>query len=82
MIVDRIANEDVYAEAAIDRISGYRANVVTLTVGTELSGEVARFVIGAVADEEGNVITRAGGVAADAEGKVAAGADVVAATSD
>jgi hypothetical protein len=74
--------EDVYTEAAIDSISGYRTSVVALTLGSRLSGEVARFVARTVGDEEGNVATRAGGVAADDEGDVAAGADVVAATSD
>lgn len=74
--------EDVYTEAAVDSMSGYTANVVTLTLGNELSGEIARFVAGSVSDEEGNVVAGVGGVAADAEGDVVAGADVVAATTD
>jgi hypothetical protein len=74
--------KDVYTEAAIDSMSGYTANVVTLTLDNELSGEIARFVAGAVSDDEGNVIAGIGGVAADAEGDVVVGADVVAATTD
>jgi len=74
--------EDVYTEAAVDSMSGYTANVVTLTLGNELSGEIARFVAGAVSDDAGNVIAGVGGVVADAEGDVVAGADVVAATTD
>jgi uncharacterized membrane protein len=74
--------ENVYTEAAVDSLSGYTANVVTLTLGSELSGEVAQFVAGAVSDEEGNVIAGMGGVAADAEGDVVAGVDVATATTD
>ena len=74
--------EDIYAEAAVDSLSGYNAQVVTLTVGDELSGEIAQFAAGGVSDDEGNVVAGAGGVAADAEGDVVAGADVAAATTD
>jgi len=74
--------EDVYTEAAVDGMSGYTANVVTLTLGNELSGEVARFVAGAVSDDAGNVIAAVGGVAADAEGDVDAGVDVAAVTTE
>ena len=35
--------EDTYSENAINSMSGYNANVVTLTVGDELSGEIAQF---------------------------------------
>ena len=73
--------EDVYTEAAVDSMSGYNAQVVTLTMGDELSGEIAQFAAGAATDDEGNVIAGVGGVAADAEGDVIAGADVAAATS-
>jgi len=73
--------EDVYTEAAVDSMSGYTANVVRLTLGNELSGEVARFVAGAVTDDEGNVIAGVGAAAANAEGDLIAGADVVAATT-
>ena len=74
--------EDIYAEAAADSMSGYNAQVVTLTVGDELSGEIAQFVAGAVTDGAGNVVAGAGDLAADAEGNVVAGADVAAATTD
>ena len=74
--------EDIYAEVAVDSLSGYNAQVVTLTVGDELSGEIAQFAAGAVSDDDGNVVAGVGGVAADAEGDVVAGADVVAATTD
>ena len=74
--------EDLDTETAIDSLSGYNANVVTLTMGDELSGEIAQFAAGAVSDDEGNVIAGAGGAAADDEGDVVAGADVAAATSD
>ena len=73
--------EDVYTEAAVDGMSGYTANVVRLTLGDELSGEVARFVAGAVSDDEGNVIAGVGVAVANAEGDLIAGADVVAATT-
>jgi uncharacterized membrane protein len=73
--------EDVYTEAAVDGMSGYTANVVRLTLGNELSGEIARFVAGAVTDDEGNVIAGVGAAAANAEGDLIAGADVVAATT-
>jgi len=56
--------EDVYTEAAVDSLSGYNAQVVTLTVGDELSGEIAQFAAGAVADEEGDVVAGAGVAAA------------------
>ena len=73
--------EDIYTEAAADSMSGYNAQVVTLTVGDELSGEIAQFVAGAVSDDKGNVVAGVGGVAADAEGDVVAGADVAAGTT-
>jgi len=59
--------EDIYTELAVDSLSGYKANVVTLTMGDELSGQIAQFTAGAVSDDEGDVV---------------AGADVAAATSD
>jgi len=36
--------EDIYSEAVVDSLSGVSANMVTLTVGDELSGELAQFV--------------------------------------
>jgi uncharacterized membrane protein len=74
--------EDTYTEDAVDSMSGYNAQVVTLTLGDELSGEIAQFAAGGVTDDEGNVVAGAGGVAADAEGDVVAGADVAAAATD
>ena len=40
--------EDIYAEAVADSLSGVSANSITLTVGDELSGELAQFVAGEV----------------------------------
>ena len=40
--------EDMYSEDVIDSMSDYSANVVTLTVGDELSGEIATAVAGEV----------------------------------
>jgi len=40
--------EDKDAEALIDSMTGYKAKVVTLTVGDELSGEIAQTVAGEV----------------------------------
>ena len=40
--------EDIYSEAIADSLSGVNANMVTLTVGDELSGELAQFVAGEV----------------------------------
>lgn len=76
--------EDQYSEALIDSVQGYDANIVTMTVGDELSGEIADFAAGYVTDAEGNIVAAAeAGEAADAEGDVAAaGEAVVADTSD
>jgi len=71
--------EDTYSEDVVDSLSGYNANVVTLTVGDELSGQIASFVAGEVTDDQGNVVAGAGGVAADAAGDVVAGGEVAAA---
>jgi hypothetical protein len=40
--------EDIYAEAVAESLEGFSANSVTLTVGDELSGELAQFVAGEV----------------------------------
>jgi len=40
--------ENVYSEEIINSMSSYNANVVTLTVGDELSGEIAAFAAGEV----------------------------------
>jgi hypothetical protein len=36
-------------------MSGYNANVVTLTVGDELSGQLDQYLAGTIADAQGNV---------------------------
>ena len=74
--------EDKDAEAVVKSMSGYTANVVTLTVGDELSGQIASYVAGAVTDDQGNVVAGAGGVAADAAGDVAAGGAMAAGKTD
>jgi len=71
--------EDIYSEDVVDSLKGYKADVVTLTVGDELSGQIASYVAGAATDDQGNVVAGAGGVAADAAGDVAAGGEVAAA---
>ena len=78
--------EDTYSEGVINSLDSYNANVVTLTVGDELSGEIAQYSEGAVTDDAGNVVAagEAGAVAAtdDAGDVVVAEADAVAATDD
>jgi len=73
--------EDTYSEDVVDSLKGYNANVVTLTVGDELSGQIASYVAGEATDDQGNVVAGAGGVAADAAGDVAAGGAVAAGTT-
>ena len=72
--------EDIYSEQAVDSMSGYSANVVTLTVGDELSGEIAQYQAAAVTDDAGNVVAGESAVAADSEGNVAAAGAVAAGT--
>ena len=74
--------EDKEAEDVIKSMAGYSADVVTLTVGDELSGQIASFVAGAVMDDQGNLVAGAGGVAADSEGNVVAGGKAVAAGAE
>lgn len=74
--------EDVESESVVDSLQGYKANVVTLTVGDELSGQIASYVAGAASDDQGNVVAGEGAVAADADGDVAAGAAVAGASGD
>lgn len=73
--------EDVASEVAVDSLKGYNANVITLTVGDDLSGQIASYVAGAATDDQGNVVAGAGGVAADSEGDVAAVGAVAAGTT-
>jgi uncharacterized membrane protein len=65
--------EDKETEGVINSMEEYNANVVTLTVGSELSGEIATYVAGQATDAEGNVVAGKGGVVVDAEGNVVAG---------
>lgn len=44
--------EDINSEAVIDSLEGYNANVVTLTVGDELSGQIAAYVAGEVTADQ------------------------------
>ena len=74
--------EDVESESVVDSMKGYNANVVTLTVGDELSGQIASYVAGEATDDQGNVVAGVGGVAADADGDVAAAGEVAAASAD
>jgi hypothetical protein len=53
-----------------------------LTVGDDLSGQIASYTAGEATDDQGNVVAGEGAVAADAEGDVAAAADVAAAGPD
>ena len=73
--------EDTYTESAVDSMSDFNANVVTLTVGSDLSGEIAQYTAGTVTDGDGNVVAGQTAVAADADGDVAAAADVAAGTT-
>ena len=59
--------EDVDSESVVDSMKGYNANVVTLTVGDELSGQIASYVAGEASDDQGNVVGGAAGAAASAE---------------
>ena len=46
--------EDIYAEAVAESLAGVTVNSVTLTVGDELSGELAQFVAGEVSVDAGD----------------------------
>jgi uncharacterized membrane protein len=74
--------EDTYSESVVDSMAGYNANVVTLTVGDELSGQIAQYAAGEAHDDAGNVVAGESVVAADAAGDVVAGSEVVAASGD
>ena len=74
--------EDVYSEDVVDSMAGYNANVVTLTVGSELSGQIATYTEGVVSDPEGDVVAGSSFVAADADGDVVAGAEVATVAGD
>jgi uncharacterized membrane protein len=72
--------EDTQTEGVIKSMQGYSANVATLVVGDQLSGEIAAYAAGDAKDASGNEVAGAGGVAADAAGDVAAGGVAGAAT--
>jgi uncharacterized membrane protein len=74
--------EDINSEIVIDKMEGYNANVVTLTVGDELSGQIAQYTSGAAHDDQGNVVAAETVVTADSEGNVAAAGAVAAGTAD
>jgi uncharacterized membrane protein len=74
--------DDIYSEDVVDSMSGYSANVVTLTVGDELSGQIAQYTAGEATDDAGDVVAGESAVAADSSGDVAAAADVAAGTTD
>jgi uncharacterized membrane protein len=57
--------EDTYSEDAIDSLSDYNANVVTLTVGDELSGEIAQFGAADATDAAGDEVAGESAVEAD-----------------
>ena len=62
--------EDYETESVINKMDGFNANVITLTVGDELSGQIAQYVSGEAHDDQGNAIAGEAMVAADAEGNV------------
>lgn len=74
--------EDTQTEDVVKSMSGYSAAVVTLTVGDELSGQIASYVAGAAADDQGNVVAGEAAVAADDEGNIVAGAAGAAVEAD
>lgn len=73
--------EDTETEGLVNDVQGYDANVVTLTVGDELSGEIDSYSEGLVTDKDGNVVAAAdAGVAVDADGNLVAADDAAVAT--
>lgn len=74
--------EDTYSEDVVNSMSGYDANVVTLTMGSELSGQIAQYTAGAATDAAGDVVAGESAVAADAAGDVAAAGAVAAQSGD
>ena len=74
--------EDTYSEVVVNSMSGYNANVVTLTVGDDLSGQIASYTAGEATDAAGDVVAGESAVAADSAGDVVAASDVAAAAAD
>ena len=56
--------EDKESEKVVKSMAGYSANVITLTVGDELSGQIASYVAGVASDPAGDVVAGEAGVAA------------------
>ncbi len=67
-----LLTQDYETESIINKMDDFNANVITLTVGNELSGQIASYVSGQAYDDQGNVIAGESIIAADAEGNVAA----------
>lgn len=74
--------EDTQTEGVVNSMSGYNAKVVTLTVGDELSGQIAQYQEGAASDPTGDVVAAETASVADADGDVASASDVAASTDD
>ena len=74
--------EDTQSEGVINGMAGYSGDVVTLTVGDDLSGEIAQYTEGAVTDAAGDVVAGESAVATDAAGDVVAASDVAGAVGD
>jgi len=72
--------EDFQSEDVINKMAGYSANVVTLTVGDELSGQIAQYTSATATDDQGNVVAAESLVAADTDGDVVAAEEVAAGT--
>ncbi len=58
--------EDKESEKVVKSMAGYSANVVTLTVGDELSGQIASYVAGAASDPAGDVVAGEAGASVSA----------------
>jgi uncharacterized membrane protein len=48
--------KDIESKQVLESMTGYSANVVTLTVGDELSGEIATYATGDETDDDGNLL--------------------------
>jgi hypothetical protein len=62
-----LADTDI--DSVVKSMAVYSADVVTLTFGDELSGQVAAYVAGAASDPSGDVVARAGGVEVSTDGE-------------
>jgi uncharacterized membrane protein len=60
--------EDTQTEGVIDSMKDYRADVITLTVGDQLSGEIATYVAAQATDAAGNPVALDAGTAPGAGG--------------